>query len=69
MHNSDMLPDLLSKIYKNQCALEVAVSVLADFAEKTGNTDVADNVRGSLSIIDTNEELIKMTLAVLMSPE
>jgi len=69
MNNSEILPDLLSKIYENQCALEVALSVLADFAEKTGNTDVADNVRGSLDIFDKNLDYITMNLAVLMLPE
>jgi len=30
---------------------------------------VADNVRGVLDAIDRNEEFIKMTLAVMMTPE
>jgi len=31
--------------------------------------EVADNVRGALEAIDKNEEFIKMTLAVMMTPE
>ena len=34
-----------------------------------GPADVADNVRGDLDTIDRNEEFIKMSLAVLMTPE
>jgi len=30
---------------------------------------MADNIRGALVAIDRNEELIKMTLAVMMTPE
>jgi hypothetical protein len=30
---------------------------------------VADNVRGALVAIDRNEEFIKLTLAVMMTPE
>ncbi|WP_347900739.1 hypothetical protein [Pseudomonas purpurea] len=37
--------------------------------EQRGSADVADNVRGALDTIDKNEEFIKMTLAVLMTPE
>jgi len=37
--------------------------------EQQGAAHVADNVRGALEAIDRNEEFIKMTLAVLMTPE
>jgi hypothetical protein len=37
--------------------------------EMRGSAEVADNVRGALHTIDKNEEFIKMTLAVLMTPE
>ncbi|KHA70085.1 hypothetical protein NZ35_27650 [Pseudomonas chlororaphis] len=69
MANSDLLPSLLFKINENQLALEAAIMDLARLAEKTGNADFANSVRGSLSTIDKNEEFIKMTLAVLMTPE
>jgi hypothetical protein len=42
---------------------------LSNWVEQRGSADVADNVRGALDTIDKNEEFIKLTLAVLMSPE
>ena len=69
MLNSDLLPTLLVKINENQLALEAAIMELSNWVEKRGSTDVADNVRGALAAIDRNEEFIKMTLAVLITPE
>jgi hypothetical protein len=69
MPNSDLLPSLLFKINENQLALEAAIMELTNWVEQRGAKDVADNVRGSLEAIDKNEEFIKMTLAVLMTPE
>ena len=39
------------------------------WVEQRGATEVAGNVRGALQTIDKNEEFIKLTLAVLLSPE
>ena len=39
------------------------------WVEQRGAADVADNVRSSLDAIDRNEAFIKMTLAVMMTPE
>lgn len=69
MPNSDLLPSLLSKIYENQLALEAAIMELSSWVETHGPVDITDNVRGALETIDTNEEFIKLALAVLMSPE
>ncbi|EJM70456.1 hypothetical protein PMI29_01617 [Pseudomonas sp. GM49] len=69
MPNSDLLPSLLFKINENQLALEAAIMELSNWVEQSGSADVADNVRGALEAIDKNEEFIKMTLAVLMTPE
>lgn len=69
MPNSDLLPSLLFKINENQLALEAAIMELSKWVEHRGSTDVADNVRGALEAIDRNEEFIKMTLAVMMTPE
>ncbi|UOK36282.1 hypothetical protein [Pseudomonas palleroniana] len=69
MPNSDLLPSLLSKLYENQLALEASIMELSNWVEQRGSTDVAENIRGALSTIDHNEEFIKMTLAMLMSPE
>lgn len=69
MPNSDLLPSLLYKINENQLALEAAIMELTLWVEQRGSRDVANNVRGALVAIDRNEEFIKMTLAVLMTPE
>ncbi|MBT2373682.1 hypothetical protein [Pseudomonas fluorescens] len=69
MPNSDLLPSLLYKINENQLALEAAIMELSNWVEMRGSADVADNVRGALDTIDRNEEFIKITLAVLMTPD
>lgn len=69
MANEDLLPSLLFKINQNQLALEAAIMELTLWVEERGSGDVAENVRGALAAIDRNEEFIKMTLAVLMTPE
>ncbi|KPG98319.1 hypothetical protein AEQ67_13265 [Pseudomonas sp. RIT-PI-q] len=69
MPNSDLLPSLLYKINENQLALEAAIMELTLWVEQRGAADVADNVRGALDTIGKNEEFIKLTLAVLMTPE
>jgi len=68
MPNSDLLPSLLYKINENQLALEAAILELSNWVEQQGAAEVADNVRGALEAIDRNEEFIKLTLAVLMTP-
>ena len=42
---------------------------LSNWVEARGSADVAENVRGALDTIDRNEDFIRLTLAVLMSPE
>jgi len=69
MPNSDLLPPLLFKINENQLALEAAILELSNWVEQRGGAEVADNVRGALIAIDRNEEFIKMTLALMMTPE
>ena len=69
MPNSDLLPSLLYKINENQLALEAAILELSNWVEQQGAIDVANNVRGALDAIDRNEEFIKMTLAVMMTPD
>ena len=69
MPNSDLLPSLLFKINETQLALEAAILELSNWVEQRGAADVADNVRGALEALDRNEEFIKMTLAVMMTPE
>lgn len=69
MPNSDLLPSLLCKINENQLALEAAIMELTLWVEQRGSAEVAGNVRGALQTIDRNEEFIKMTLALLMTPD
>ena len=69
MPNSDLLPSLLYKLNENQLAIEAAIMELSNWVEARGSAGVAENVRGALDTIDRNEEFIKMTLAVLTSPE
>ncbi|MGE8065030.1 hypothetical protein [Pseudomonas sp. NPDC089569] len=69
MSNADLLPSLLFKINENQLALEAAIMELTLWAEQRGASEVSGNVRGALEAIGRNEEFIKMTLAVLMTPE
>ena len=69
MPQSDLLPSLLFKLNENQLALEAAIMELMLWAEKRGATEVGGNVRGALEAINRNEEFIKMTLAVMMTPE
>jgi hypothetical protein len=69
MPHTDLLPSLLLKINENQLALEAAIMELTNWVEQRGAADVADNVRGALDAIDRNEEFIKMTHAVMMTPE
>lgn len=69
MPNSDLIPSLLSKLYENQLALEASILELSNWVEQRGSTEVAENVRGALDTLDHNQDFIKMTLAVLMTPE
>jgi len=69
MSNADLLPSLLFKLNQNQLALEAAIMELTLWAEQQGATEVSSNVRGALDAISNNEEFIKMTLAMLMSPD
>lgn len=69
MPNSDLLPSLLSKLYENQLALEASIMELTNWVEQRGSAEIAENIRGALHTIDENEEFIKITLAVLMTPD
>lgn len=69
MQNLDLLPSLLSKINENQLALEAAIMELTNWVERHGSIEVAKNVRGALATLDLNEEFIRMSLAVMKSPD
>ncbi|WP_252959007.1 hypothetical protein [Pseudomonas simiae] len=68
MPNSDLIPSLLSKLYENQLALEASIMELSNWVEQRGSSEVAENVRGALHTIEHNDEFIKLTIAVLMTP-
>ena len=69
MSNADLLPHLLVKMNQNQLALEAAIMELTLWAEQQGASEVSSNVRGALDAISNNEEFIKLTLAVMTSPD
>ncbi|PTT92243.1 hypothetical protein DBR45_54155 [Pseudomonas sp. HMWF031] len=69
MSNADPLPSLLFTINQNPLTLEAAIMELMLRVEQRGSAEVAGNFRGALDTISKNEELINMTLAVLMMPE
>lgn len=69
MPDSDLLPPLLYKLHENQLALEAAIAELTNWVGQHGWTDVAENVRGAMDTLDKNEEFIKLTLAVIMTPD
>ncbi|KAA6179137.1 hypothetical protein F3K50_03260 [Pseudomonas marginalis] len=69
MPNTDLLPSLLSKLNENLLAIEASIMELTNWVEQQGGTEVAENVRGALDTLDRNEEFIKLTLAVLMTPD
>jgi hypothetical protein len=62
-------PHHLTWCTRSLIALEAAIMELTLWVEQRGAADVADNVRSSLDAIDRNEAFIKMTLAVMMTPE
>ena len=65
MPNSDLLPSPLYKINENQLVPESAILELTFLVESQGATETGTNVRCALGAIDRNEELIKMTHAVM----
>ena len=69
MPNSDLLPALILKLYENQLALEASIMELSNWVEQRGSAETSENIRGALNTIDKNEEFIRMTLAVLLSPD
>lgn len=69
MPNSAPFPSFLSKINESPLSIKAVVMELTNWIEQHGAADVADNALGALVAIHRNEELIKMTLAVITAPE
>lgn len=42
---------------------------LSNWVEQQGSIEVAENLRSTLDTLGRNEEFIKLTLAVLMTPD
>ena len=61
------LPNVLSRIYHNQLALEPAVTGPTLGNEPRGSTEVADNVRGALIAITRNANKIQIEISRLQS--
>lgn len=69
MPNADQLSPLLSRLNENQLALGAAIMELSNWVEQQGSIEAADNLRSTLDTLGRNEEFIKLTLAVLMTPD
>ena len=69
MSSADRLLSLLLKINQNQPALEAVTMALTLWVEQRGSAEVAGNVCGALETIRKNEDFIKITRSLLMTPE
>lgn len=65
MEDVSLLTSLLTRLNENQLALGAAVEELAVWVEQRGSTDVAENVRGALEILDQNAGFISLALISL----
>jgi hypothetical protein len=59
------LPDVLSRIYHNQLALEAAIMELTLLVEQQGSAEQGENIRMSLETIGENAGYIKQGIARL----
>ncbi|TPG74059.1 hypothetical protein [Pseudomonas mandelii] len=57
------LPDVLSKMYENQLAIEAALMELVLLEEKRGSSEACDNARGALQKIGENAGHIRQGIA------
>ncbi|MHC8395971.1 hypothetical protein ACYZT8_20385 [Pseudomonas sp. LB3P93] len=60
------LPATLERLYNNQLALEAAIMELTLLVEQQGHSVAAENVRGALQAISSNEGHIRQGLAKLV---
>lgn len=63
--NNTLIAGLLNALNQNQIALGGAVEELSNWVEQRGSADVAENVRGALSTLDENLDLIRQGIAEL----
>jgi hypothetical protein len=63
--NNTLIASLLNALNQNQIALGAAVEELSNWVELSGSTDVAENVRGALSMLDDNLNFIRHGIAEL----
>jgi hypothetical protein len=63
--NNTLIASLLNALNQNQIALGAAVEELSNWVEQRGSADVAENVRGALSTLDENLNVIRQGIAEL----
>ncbi|NWN46891.1 hypothetical protein HT121_04185 [Pseudomonas sp. MAFF 301514] len=59
------LTDVLQRLYENQLAMEAAVMELTLWVEKQNHSELGENIRGALHVMDDNAGHIKQGLARL----
>lgn len=67
MPTHDLIPSLIYKLNENQLAIAAAVEELSIWVEQRGSTDVAVNVRTTLTTLDENLVFITRGIAELMN--
>ena len=67
MPTHDLIPSLIYKLNENQLAIAAAVEELSIWVEQCGSTDVAVNVRTTLTTLDENLVFITRGIAELLN--
>ncbi|UVJ45747.1 hypothetical protein NVV94_09465 [Pseudomonas sp. LS1212] len=67
MPTNELISSLLFRLNENQLAIAAAVEQLAQWLDQRGHTEVADNVRETLTTLDANLEHITRGIAQLMN--
>lgn len=67
MPTNELISSLLFRLNENQLAIAAAVEQLAQWVDQRGHTEVADNVRETLTTLDVNLEHITRGIAQLMN--
>ncbi|WP_369301820.1 hypothetical protein [Pseudomonas sp. N2-5-1-1] len=65
MEDVSLLASLLKRMNENQLTLGAAIEELSNWVEQRGSTEVAQNIRGALEILDENSGFITLALASL----
>lgn len=62
---TDVLPEVLRALNANQLAIAAAIEELAKAIAKSGAVELVGHVRGCLSHLDSNQEVIDDGIAAL----